>query len=1141
MLFSFGNLLTVLIVFIILVIYRQLDRNNRSLEKVKRYSDHVIKDIQGFVDDKTAELRDISIELQVNLKTGKEILNKIRGVEQGLKQRAGEIDGIGKRISDYDRVLKDLIDMTARVENNLKGVQNESRFVDNVGRQIKEAVSKIAAIEKSVPAIEANFVESASQHLSTLKEEAVSEMQESVNSISAEVADALERVKDFSTYITRLEGRRETLENETIESLKDIFNNYDLKAQGKVAGHLEKLTLNLNGMVDDAETRIKKQELVMVEAAKKGQALEHQIFIALKEKIYSDARQVKEHCKTLEGNLSEARSVEQELNSRITGFTDDLEEFKGTFSKSMEKIGKELEINVFEQIEQRLGDYEGDVDYRFKKLEDVHVDIEAMEKNLRQVMGKMSLALKEDFEAASQSLEEKRQKETDKADERFNILKTEMKKLEEGLAELKSRAYQTVSEQLQVFEDDFFKDLKKKNLDMEERVREWQRNMDSSISEIARTQISEREEAEKTILDQLRKQYEASRAEIAIWQTELKQKLTEAESEVETKIKILQSGSESTIEAIGNSFNSQRDDLVLSTQEERAELKLSLKGIAAETGELQKELQQKTETAMRDFQRELNVFGADFKGSMRDLGGNLNDMDKRLKDFTSQTGIFERADTLKLSLEAKIGEMKIELKDLKEQRKDINETSDQLLKIKKMAENIQGMFTRFISERRRIEDMDSNFKKLLTISSDVNSRIEAVHSSQDSLQEIQARIRELENLEKAMENRYERLEKKKDILEVTTDGVDKNFQMLGSLEKGLKESSSELMVLNKETEVLSGELQKKLQQKTEIAIKDFQGELNVFSVDFKGSMGLLGGNLNNMDKRLKDFTSQTGIFERADTLKLSLEAKIGEMKIELKDLKEQRKDINETSDQLLKIKKMAENIQGMFTRFISERRRIEDMDSNFKKLLTISSDVNSRIEAVHSSQDSLQEIQARIRELENLEKAMENRYERLEKKKDILEVTTDGVDKNFQMLGSLEKGLKESSSELKALKQEIEILSTNKEKADAVVDKLNNLDDVLSNLDDRIKKFETSRDWLARTETRFEKVSREAQDQVQLLQSILKTQSGGKENDKGAPPLSQRETVIKLARHGWSAKEIAKQTKLSRGEVELILELAPRG
>jgi DNA-directed RNA polymerase specialized sigma24 family protein len=40
--------------------------------------------------------------------------------------------------------------------------------------------------------------------------------------------------------------------------------------------------------------------------------------------------------------------------------------------------------------------------------------------------------------------------------------------------------------------------------------------------------------------------------------------------------------------------------------------------------------------------------------------------------------------------------------------------------------------------------------------------------------------------------------------------------------------------------------------------------------------------------------------------------------------------------------------------------------------------------------------------------------------------------------------------------------------------------------------------------------------------------------------MDKRETVIKLAHLGWSPAEIASTTKLSRGEVELILELAPK-
>jgi transcriptional regulator len=44
---------------------------------------------------------------------------------------------------------------------------------------------------------------------------------------------------------------------------------------------------------------------------------------------------------------------------------------------------------------------------------------------------------------------------------------------------------------------------------------------------------------------------------------------------------------------------------------------------------------------------------------------------------------------------------------------------------------------------------------------------------------------------------------------------------------------------------------------------------------------------------------------------------------------------------------------------------------------------------------------------------------------------------------------------------------------------------------------------------------------------------------EGAPPMQKKENVISLARQGWKVDEIAKTMKISRGEVELILEMAP--
>jgi phage shock protein A len=158
------------------------------------------------------------------------------------------------------------------------------------------------------------------------------------------------------------------------------------------------------------------------------------------------------------------------------------------------------------------------------------------------------------------------------------------------------------------------------------------------------------------------------------------------------------------------------------------------------------------------------------------------------------------------------------------------------------------------------------------------------------------------------------------------------------------------------------------------------------------------------------------------------------------------------------------------------------------------------------------------------------------------------VDKSFQQLSELEKSVASFRGEagslsvaLSDLKAQTEVLAANKDRAEQVVRKISELDGVLGDLEGRMEKLEKAREWLAKTETRFEHIGKQAQDQVKLLESILKAEKRqAKEEGGAAPPLDKRDTVTKLAHLGWSAQEIARTTHLSRGEVELILELAPK-
>ncbi|HYW85947.1 MAG TPA: hypothetical protein VFB30_22035, partial [Spirochaetia bacterium] len=105
MLFSFGDLITLVVVLLIVIVFRAIDRNNRSLEKLKRFSDKITENLAALVEGKTLEMRDLSVELQAELKAGKEMILHARNADELLQGRTSEIESIHKRLSDYEKAL----------------------------------------------------------------------------------------------------------------------------------------------------------------------------------------------------------------------------------------------------------------------------------------------------------------------------------------------------------------------------------------------------------------------------------------------------------------------------------------------------------------------------------------------------------------------------------------------------------------------------------------------------------------------------------------------------------------------------------------------------------------------------------------------------------------------------------------------------------------------------------------------------------------------------------------------------------------------------------------------------------------------------------------------------------------------------
>jgi DNA repair exonuclease SbcCD ATPase subunit len=189
-------------------------------------------------------------------------------------------------------------------------------------------------------------------------------------------------------------------------------------------------------------------------------------------------------------------------------------------------------------------------------------------------------------------------------------------------------------------------------------------------------------------------------------------------------------------------------------------------------------------------------------------------------------------------------------------------------------------------------------------------------------------------------------------------------------------------------------------------------------------------------------------------------------------------------------------------------------------------------------------MQAEVRRLSEFADEALDKYDRVEKKSNILDATADAVDKNFQAIGDLERNVRTIDAEVREipdkvidLKRSLDEVMSFKPKLDATVVRLDEVDATLAEAEKRAAELQKAREWLARAETRFDELNKKTQDHLKLLNDILKDEPASGRKEKGAPSLSSQETVRKLAHQGWKVEEIARAVKLSRGEVELILEL----
>ncbi|MDX9801347.1 MAG: hypothetical protein RBT69_08440, partial [Spirochaetia bacterium] len=998
----------------------RIEDNRANLEDFKEYISELEKRRDKLGDEVVntikQELDDLAEEFQDNMAKS----------EDEFRSRLFETEEQGKSLSEeiFTRIKSEISDKSDDINSDIEGnlALLENRIKEQFDRVSAEMSDFEKIVQKKYVETQAASVKNYEASLESIRdfEEAmagkngqISEMRKEVGLITE---DFNKRLDSWNKFIAEFDDKRNFIVSEFSKKLESDVDAFVLKFENKAVEIEEKYIAKL-GMSEQ-----------------EGENYQDKVFADIKKQILRNAETVK---------IDLLKQIE-EVDSRV--------------------------IANLSRLEGGITEYESSLNYRIEGIEGFSKDIELMEKNLKSMIDKVSEKMRDDFHTFEVSLDAEKSEQKVKLDKDFSEIRDVLETLENRIDELKKKSYENVTEKLQVFEDDFFKDLKVRNESINKELETWQQGITAKIEKISAEKLGMREEIESKCVESLKEklneiqaransQYQKYENQISIFKNETDEKLNIVDKNVKEFEMAIKSETEDIKVSSYNHFNKQFTDYHTGLDEK-----------------------------LRQYEKE--------------MGQRLSRFDEAIEE--NKKNIFANLDSTKSDMQAWYAGFDQDMKKSKDA------LSEQNLKLREdVARLLEELKTEYAQEKEELLDDSKKTRELYS----------------QQLAEIASNIA------------------------VLNDDLKEKSQ--AALEKMKNDSEIFLIDFMKKTRELEQEVDNKIKE-FKTGVQEVRERIDGTEKKMMGRLSesarVLSITLDDIDKKQKNFIGQTKIFDRADSLKTVLQEKIDDLKGDIIKVDAQSRDIKAAEKKFDSIRKLGDEVSSKLSRFLAEKRKIDEIEGDFKKLLNMSQAVDIKLDHITGVYDNLQEIDVKLRNFDSLFKDITEKFQRLEKKESIIETTTEGVDRNFQILQQMEKSLSSLSEitdmlpmRLNELENRFKKINLEKKDADKTMENLGKLTKVLGDVEERIDKMQQAREWIARTETRLTETGKKAEENIALLGSLIDKDSKNKKTQKGgAPSIDKREMVVKLAHQGWTSENIAQATGLSRGEVELILEIMPK-
>lgn len=1145
------NLVTIGIVVVALAAYRILDRDNRSLEKVKKYADRLKDELSAHAEARREDLKAYAIDLDVHQKAAREVLKRVQAVESALNERADAIGSMASRIAEYDKALAELKDMSGRVDENLRIIHEESDYVDGVVKTLKLSKQEMQDLKASIPGIREGIASDAKAMMEELRQaysaEIKSSLDDSLDAVEALRLKADQSAESVGSMHAAAAQAAEDRYKAIAAQLQDAFKRAREEGEKLEDASFQKLR-------DQIENR----------GAKLSEALETR-FDTLRDQAKEKVAETQNLIKTLKADWKrDAQDLLSEAEARAKAGADSMDQRLAATEVLVAKT-EAMYTDRFAQVELKAQDAAKTIHARFADA------IKAHQEELTKRQSELRAAVKDGIADMGALAQEAQASQAARMAAMESALSSSEKKLDEGLkslaARLGDRVHELEKRALAGFEEraDELREVVEQGLGrleamrldadrMEKALRDSMAGVERRVGEDFALFGKDLAARQAAFEDEFRGESARVKASVQDLEKDLNALKSRAYANVSEKLKVfedeffvdLRKRREDADERF-SAWRADMDERLAQAQREAAEARSESEKSWTEA---QRAALTETQSRVED---QLDKLAAQVAAHRDAISARVSEADDALGSL--KAAVKADLDDARAAADAYLN---AELERWKHDSAERLRTAERAA-----SEDAKALEAASAKARDRFE---AAAQSVLADAAKWKEHFNAAHAKAEAERTaaVLALGQSFKSESAAISADWDK-EKKRilDTAKAEREVIARDVRSLGDEVARFRQEFSQktaqaLDDLGRSYDGLSQDAARRVtdaQAAMNASLDDYRREAKALKDAFDNSRQLMSSGLSeekktrdalfaDMDKQIKAFQGQTKLFERADELKASLAEAIEGMKADMARAESRRAEMAELETQYGRVKRLEDELSQKIARFFGEKRRIDTLEDDFKRLLTISQGVDQKLAAVTASSDQLSQIQAEMRRLTDAADEAAEKYERVERKSNILDATADAVDKNFQAITELERAVRGMDNDIRDipdrvidLKRSLEEVLSAKPALDAAALKLDEMGKAMTEAEKRAGELNKAREWLARAETRFEELNKKTQDHLKLLNDLLKDEPEGKRKDKGAPSLSVQETVRKLAHQGWKVEEIARAVKLSRGEVELILEL----